>query len=441
MEPTEKSWERLLPLSLFLVLYELAAQSSFYLLELSLVGLALCFLWEERGQLCHPLGMLRELIGLTAPFQAVWLAVVGYLCWDCVTVCYAALPSGAVEKGRVVLLMLLVAGLILWSTREGTQPKLRRILTAMAAAGVAAAVVSVLNFGMPVLYPMLYGRRLSLRLDYNQFAQVVLVGLIAGDWLFSAQGPLEQKRCLLWLCTAPVIVLSSSRRATVFLLCFWVWSMAVGWRGACSRQRVLEWLGLGLVILGISGLGQRVLDWRYEHLTEHPQTMVSDSEGSALQRYEARTESSPPSKRRLLWSIAAREYRSGTKIQKLFGHGFGYDILLYRQSRDSQLLAAYLPQSRQLLSAHCFLLADLLNGGVVQAALGLILWTAIATGCLRALAKTPEVGWFFGITLGMTAMNNLISNRYGFLYDKFFWLLLVLFSICRRADLSPGAKR
>ena len=67
MKPTEKSWERLLPLSLFLALYELAAQSSFYLLELSLVGLALCFLWEERGSLCHPLGMLRELIGLTAP--------------------------------------------------------------------------------------------------------------------------------------------------------------------------------------------------------------------------------------------------------------------------------------------------------------------------------------------------------------------------------------
>ena len=33
---------------------------------------------------------------------------------------------------------------------------------------------------------------------------------------------------------------------------------------------------------------------------------------------------------------------------------------------------------------------------------------------------------FFVITLGITFANNLISNRYGFLYDKYFWLLLTM---------------
>lgn len=443
MKASEQRWERLLPLSLFLTLYELAAQSSFGLLELSLMALAVCFVWEERQRLCRPFGMLRELAGLSAPFRAVWLAVIGYLCWDWVTVCYAALASGAAAKYRVVLLMVLFVVLILWSTRHQPEEKLRQLLGTMSAAGVFAAGMSVFNLFLPVLYPLVYGRRLSLRLDYNQFAQVVLMGLIAGDWLLSEQDPLQPRRCFLWLSTAPVIVLSSSRRSTIYLLCFWVWSMVVG----CSRspnrrvRRTLGWLGLGLAVLCLSGLGQKGLDLRYEQLLEQPQTTLSGSEGSALQRYEGWKEPAQTSKRKLLWSLAAREYQSGSGTQKMFGHGFGYDILLYQQSSDPQLLEAYTPQSRQLLSAHSFVLADLLNGGAVQAALGLILWGMIAAEILRTLAKRPQMGWFFGITLGMTAVNNLISNRYGFLYDKFFWLLLVLFSVCRRIDFSPKPKR
>ncbi len=443
MKAPEKRWERLLPLSLFLTLYELAAQTSFGLLELSLMALVICFVWEERRWISHPLGMIQELVRLSTPFQSVWLAVIGYLCWDCVTVCYAALPSGVMAKYRVVFLMSLFTVLILWSTRDQAEIKLRQIVGVMSAAGVFAAVMSIVNFCLPVLYPILYGRRLSLRLDYNQFAQVVLMGLIAGDWLISAQSPLHPKRCFLWLCTAPVIVLSSSRRCTVYLICFWVWSLAFGWRHTFHQriQQILGWLGLGLAVLCLSGLGQKALDWRYEQLLKQPQTIISNSESSALQRYETLKEPAQPSKRKLLWSLAAREYRSGSGVQKIFGHGFGYDILLYQQSSDPQLIAAYPPQSRQLLSAHCFVLADLLNGGVLQAVLGLILWGMIAVEVLRTLAKRPQVGWFFGITLGMTALNNLISNRYGFLYDKFFWLLLVLFSVCRRTDFSPKSKR
>lgn len=41
-------WEKILPVSVGLMLYELAAGSSFYLMELSLVLLAGSFLFEER---------------------------------------------------------------------------------------------------------------------------------------------------------------------------------------------------------------------------------------------------------------------------------------------------------------------------------------------------------------------------------------------------------
>lgn len=43
---------------------------------------------------------------------------------------------------------------------------------------------------------------------------------------------------------------------------------------------------------------------------------------------------------------------------------------------------------------------------------------------------------FFCITLGITLANNLISNRYGFLYDKYFWLLL-----CMLGAALPAKKK
>lgn len=45
---TKYFWEKILPVSVGLMLYELAAGSSFYLMELSLVLLAGSFLFEER---------------------------------------------------------------------------------------------------------------------------------------------------------------------------------------------------------------------------------------------------------------------------------------------------------------------------------------------------------------------------------------------------------
>ena len=91
---------------------------------------------------------------------------------------------------------------------------------------------------------------------------------------------------------------------------------------------------------------------------------------------------------------------------------------------DRELLEAYAPESRSLLSAHCFVLADLLNSGLIGAVLGILVWAAIGVRLLKMLLAGEKGTMFFVITLGITFANNLISNRYGFLYDKYFWLLL-----------------
>ena len=230
---TKYVWEKILPVSVGLMLYELAAGSSFYLMELSLVLLAGSFLFEERKifmQLPKTIAALgQELKRLCW----VWIFLGLYLGWEIVTLSYSIYPEGVFDKYKVVFLMVCFTILILWYRQKGTSSEFlmdsrrKTLLFVFAVSAMTAEVLSVINISFPVLYPVLYGRRLSLRLDYNLFSQVVLFGLIAGETLIGArqENILCKKRLFLWLVCAPAVVLSSSRRNTIFLLCFFVWTV------------------------------------------------------------------------------------------------------------------------------------------------------------------------------------------------------------------------
>lgn len=127
-------------------------------------------------------------------------------------------------------------------------------------------------------------------------------------------------------------------------------------------------------------LGQWALSLRFEQLAPEQQQQVTSS-AAALERYQP--VEGGESKRKLLWELAIRQYRGYSAAEKLFGRGFGADALLYRISDDPRLLQAYPPQSRERLSAHNFLLTDLLNGGLVQMVLGVSVWLLLAIYLIR----------------------------------------------------------
>ena len=230
---TKYVWEKILSVSVGLMLYELAAGSSFYLMELSLVLLAGSFLLEERKLFVQ---LPRTITALEQELKRlcwVWIFLGLYLGWEIVTLSYSIYPEGVFDKYKVVFLMVCFTILILWYRQKGTNSEFlmdsrrKTLLFVFAVSAMTAAVLSVINISFPVLYPVLYGRRLSLRLDYNLFSQVVLFGLIAGETLIGArqENILCKKRLFLWLVCAPAVVLSSSRRNTIFLLCFFVWTV------------------------------------------------------------------------------------------------------------------------------------------------------------------------------------------------------------------------
>ena len=56
-------------------------------------------------------------------------------------------------------------------------------------------------------------------------------------------------------------------------------------------------------------------------------------------------------------------------------------------------------------------------------------WFFIGAFLLRSLLLKRRGAMFFCIALGITFVNHAISIRYGFLYDKYFWLLLTLLTV------------
>lgn len=185
-----------------------------------------------------------------------------------------------------------------------------------------------------------------------------------------------------------------------------------------SWKSVLQWAAVLMGVIVLTGLMQIYLDWQYERMEERARLenreVTGISDGSALERYEQIAQGGGESKRKIIWSVAIREYADFSLTEKLTGKGFGYDRLLYQKTDDRELLEAYAPESRSLLSAHCFVLADLLNSGLIGAVLGILVWAAIGVRLLKMLLAGEKGTMFFVITLGITFANNLISNRYGF---------------------------
>lgn len=183
-----------------------------------------------------------------------------------------------------------------------------------------------------------------------------------------------KKRLFLWLVCAPAVVLSSSRRNTIFLLCFFVWTVLYtavkikkeetdslgkySLKAIVSWKSVLQWAAVLMGVIVLTGLMQIYLDWQYERMEERARLenreVTGISDGSALERYEQIAQEGGESKRKIIWSVAIREYADFSLTEKLTGKGFGYDRLLYQKTDDRELLEAYAPESRSLLSAALF---------------------------------------------------------------------------------------
>ena len=455
-ESRENLFGAVLWLTLGAVVFELAATFSYRILDLLLILLAILFLVSAIDHLRpdRP-GAMAELFGRLG---GRWIAVAllaAYLLYDLISLLWSPAPAYGMSKYKVVVLMVFLSACILLYV--DSVPKLRALLLSLGVASGATAAFSIVNYLLAGPFPVRYTLRLTLRSDYNVFATTLLLGVLCAVYLF-ATAKFTVMRCILFVLdlgvTLTVLYLSASRRVFLMLppiLLFWLCVLLFrqkSWRELVTAIGVI--LAAGLLFWGGVWAMQNQMRARYEKygsfgFGQGSAGGTGSTEGSAMDRYETVTEGGLLQKRGLIWGIAWEDYQQFSLTEKLFGRGFGYDIVLYDEVENDELAQEYahLDGQKGLLSAHSFLLADLLNGGIVKAVLGLALMLALAWDCIVLCRRSFPAGALMGNALAVVALGSLVSNRFGLLYDKFFWLfaLFLLLALGLPIRQEPHQRR
>lgn len=445
-----KDRERLLGLVLQLTLgammFELATTYSFGLFPILLLAVAALFFVVAIDR--YGLDGAKLARELCTRFGGYWLIPVllgMYILIDLAGLFYSPVPIHGFYKYKVVALMLFLCLCILLYT--DSMERLRSLLRAMGLASAFIAAFTVLNYFAGIL-PMPYTLRLTLRTDYNVFASTILLGFLCTLYLF-LMGERGAVHYVLFALntglTLMVLYLSSSRRVFMMLppiLVFWLFLILFrqkNWRGLlCTMAAVLA---AGALFWGMTAAMRGIMQTEYKQHGEQTETEGGGGgggESTAEERYETVGESGMWAKRKLIWDIAWDAYTNYTLPQKLIGKGFAYDILLYDEVQNEELAREYahLEGQKGMLSAHNFVLADLLSGGVLKAAAGILLLLSIAWMCVALLLHSFSSAALYANALVVVVLNNLISNRYGLLYDKFFYLFVLFLLLHLRFDLA-----
>ena len=430
----------------FLLMLELAASGSFHLLEAAVLALGAAFLllwwrhcrfsasrwWEE---IRRPLGRLWWVPVLTAV----------YLAADMASFLYGPGREFAWQKYRAALPFAFTGACICTCCRgRGEREKVLKAVCWASAVSGAAAWVSI-AFGGAVI-PLCYSWRMTLRRDYNMFAVALLSGMFTSVYL-AAKKPTPARiwaSALLWAELLPAVWLSGSRRALLMLIPGGAVLLGVLLQRAgkesreALRRAMLAAAAAAAAAVLLTLLAQALMEKRYEQ--QGPVAAEDGGGTTAAQRYETAVSGGLFSKRSLIWRTALREAASYRGGQVLFGKGGGWNILLYDTVDVPELKEAYahLDGAKGLLSAHSFLLADYLEGGLLRLLCGVAALAGYALAALVLLRADGADGAFYGIMLAVILADNLVSNRFGLLYDRMFWIfpLCMLFTLAERRDLT-----
>ena len=331
------------------------------------------------------------------------------------------------EKYRVTVLLLALMGAMLLSGKR--EAAFDAVFSGTGLASLAVVLTTLFRYFGGSSAPLEYLLRFSLRRDYNMYATALFIGWICSFFLLCGK---ERPGWALAVTALilPVLLLSGSRRVMVpVAAAAAAWSLISSEKGRL-RRRTAAVLGCGLAVLAATLLLQSAL----MGLSSSPKAVNRVSGGgsgsaqtAAAERYETIGHGSMLTKRRVIWGIALEELSGYSPAEWAFGRGGGENIRLY--DRTGKPLDGVYPDRelrRGALSAHSALLADLLDGGILKAAALIWLLGACGWGCLKLLLRESGRGLAIGMILGFTVLSNLVSNRYGLLYDRAFLLFYPL---------------
>lgn len=382
--------------------------------------------------------------------SAKWLIIAFalYFVYDIITIFYTKNLNHALAKLPYMFEYLTICfiGIYYCSTKR----RMLYVASAIGATGVIVAVGSYI-YHMILIKPI-YFQRLSTARDYNVYACLLFVcfvflsHLVIHEFKFSFG-----KRILVYTLLTAVILPSfyfaGSRR--MFIMLPWMFLFTLVYETVRLRSKLprsLVFISIAVVLyLGTSSLLPAFTEygsqkeaayqaWEKEQqdtgivLPQPPSSSNETTIGSMIETIE---DKSMVNKRLLIYKTALKELTGYTPLQLIFGRGSAYDIHMYDITDEKDILDAYRILEYDVrptgwMSAHNFMLADILNGGIIELLLGLFMIVQIFIHIVKAIKIKPEIGSAMIVIFALIVSNNFISGRYGMLNDVFFYVLLMV---------------
>ncbi len=365
--------------------------------------------------------------------------LLGYLVWDAVGLLYSPDVEYAARKYYVVLPMLLFLVPTLCYARD--ELHLNRLYLTLGWSGAAVLLFSVANYFIYELVALPYIRRLSTIADYNRYAENLFVALALMGYGILGTNRRSRRRLLLLFSVlvlfAAAITVSGSRRtyllmfpAVTLLLLFRAFYIA---RYSDTERTAFARLcfGCGLCALGAAAVFllqagfERYSDVKYEQLVEDGGVVSEENSVDAV--IDSISGGGMFEKRAVIWKVAADTALDYDFQDILVGRGSGYDSYLYDHTSDKALATLYQsvePKPKNWMNPHNFVLADYLNGGLVRILLSLGLCASIFASLWAVFTRRPGRALGPLTVAAFVYFGAFISGRYGFVNDKFFYIVL-----------------
>lgn len=426
--------------SLFISCYQLGAGKSGYWLEAAVIGLIIwILLWLKDHWL-----IAYERLPLSGVLSAaLLLANLLYFCWDLVTWLYSDQRNLMAQKFPIVAVMLVIsAGVLIYADDV---VRLERVKFFIGLSAVVLAGGAILNFYFPYFYPVYYSMRFSLRTDYNMYATAVYIGGVT--WMSQTMNRREVDigRLLVQFVTfgifVTVLVLSASRRILV-VLPLWVAAFITMLIKQIQNFTHNTLKSAAIVLGGIAmacSVSLLLIDGVHTEMANRQTQKGSygSAEGGNATSYVERIDSTVQgnflTKRLVLWKLALQEISSLEGLEVVFGKGGGYSMVMYDQIEEP-LDQIYPDREKRTgaLSPHNMVLSDMIDGGLIKMTLLLALLLTLLFNVMEFAGRYPVKGRLYVLVFTTIALGSFISNKFGLLYDRHYYLFTTLLLLERK---------
>lgn len=365
--------------------------------------------------------------------------LLGYLAWDVAGLFYSPDAGYAARKYYVVVPML--AFIIPTISFAQDEDHLDRLYRTLGWSGAAVGLFSLSNYFIYEFVPLPYIRRLSMITDYNRYAENLFIAMVLMGFYIINTTPKRTHRtakltfALIFFAT--LITLSGSRRT--YLLMFPSIAALLLYRSfyivrySATERMAFYRLCKGLVLSVIAAAAVMGLQAGFEWYSDIKYEIKVEQGGEVIEETSVDTVIDSISsggmfgKRAVIWRTAVNDALEFDFLDILIGRGSGYDSYLYDHTSDPNLAAIYAniePKPKNWMNPHNFVLADFLNGGLIRILLSFTLAASVGATLWAVFIRRANRAVSLFLAMAFVYFSAFISGRYGFVYDKFYYILL-----------------